>query len=777
VSPLLGAAAVERPALVALLDRHVAALGRKADAVRLRRHGLARLLDWLEQAEGESWDARWHAAGEGVADWQTAAGAKTVRQRRELWGALETLMCYRIIRPSYRWLARQHFQHLHYEMWHTTERDDFERLRAGAAQLGAPGGTMSHVLTLLMKILIHTGKQLAQVTTADLLEYRAAVRARGRSVSGLHTTHQLLRHLGVLHDPPLTVGFARRRGQYTVEELVDRQGVTCRAVREVFIQYLRERAPALDYSSLSHLAYCLGKCFWADLERHHPGIDSLRLSPEMAEAWKARARRLADGRPRRNLHTLLLAVRAFYLDLAHWAVERPEVWAPYVYVSPVSEADLRPFAKEKHRRRARLHARIRALMPALPTLVTAVGHRHETARGLLEAACACAEGASFVYGGQRYERVATYAREKMRRTLGAVAVRVRQEGAASILNVHLEEEDAFWAWAVVDVLRLTGVRVEELLELTHLSVREYRMPDGERVLLLQIAPSKLDRERVLPICPELAHVLAAIVARVRGPLPVVPMLARYDPHERVMSAPLPYLFQRRHGGHRALISAQGAKDVIVRAAARAGVRDVDGQPLRFTPHDFRRLFATDAVNGGLPIHIAAKLLGHLDLNTTRGYVAVYSEEVVRHYQAHLARRRASRPSEEYRAPTEEEWAEFAKHFRRRRMALGDCYRPYGTACPHEHACVRCPMLRMDPGQLPRLLQIEQNTLELLTEARERGWDGEAAGLGETLVHISEKKAQVERIRTLPEPAIGGAGSARHDVPEPMEVGTCLTASA
>lgn len=92
MSPLLVAAAVERPALVALLDRHVAALGRKADAVRLRRHGLARLLDWLEAVEGESWDARWHAAGEGVADWQTAAGAKTVRQRRELWGALETLM-------------------------------------------------------------------------------------------------------------------------------------------------------------------------------------------------------------------------------------------------------------------------------------------------------------------------------------------------------------------------------------------------------------------------------------------------------------------------------------------------------------------------------------------------------------------------------------------------------------------------------------------------------------------------------------------------------------
>lgn len=59
------------------------------------------------------------------------------------------------------------------------------------------------------------------------------------------------------------------------------------------------------------------------------------------------------------------------------------------------------------------------------------------------------------------------------------------------------------------------------------------------------------------------------------------------------------------------------------------------------------------------------------------------------------------------------------------------------------------MLRMDPDQLPRLIQIEQNTHDLLSEAKEKGWDGEAAGLEVTLLHISDKKAQVDRIRRLP----------------------------
>ncbi|MCP3801976.1 tyrosine-type recombinase/integrase [Allokutzneria sp. A3M-2-11 16] len=51
-----------------------------------------------------------------------------------------------------------------------------------------------------------------------------------------------------------------------------------------------------------------------------------------------------------------------------------------------------------------------------------------------------------------------------------------------------------------------------------------------------------------------------------------------------------------------------------------GVVGPDGAPLRYAPHDFRRIFATDAVSTGLPGHIAAKLLGHNDLSTTQTYV-------------------------------------------------------------------------------------------------------------------------------------------------------------
>ena len=78
------------------------------------------------------------------------------------------------------------------------------------------------------------------------------------------------------------------RGQPTCEQLIDRYQIACRPVRDVLVDYLRERQPSVDFSSLQRLAYLLGKLFWADLEAHHPGIDSLKLPRDVAAAWKQR---------------------------------------------------------------------------------------------------------------------------------------------------------------------------------------------------------------------------------------------------------------------------------------------------------------------------------------------------------------------------------------------------------------------------------------------------------------------------------------------------------
>ena len=107
---------------------------------------------------------------------------------------------------------------------------------------------------------------------------------------------------------------------------------------------------------------------------------------------------------------------------------------------------------------------------------------------------------------------------------------------------------------------------------------------------------------------------------------------------------MPLLFQRRLRSEDRPVTAQAIRELLNIALDQSGLTDAAGQPLRFAPHDFRRLLITDAIMHGMPPHIAQLVAGHRDINTTMGYKAVYPEEVINGHRAFIARRRALRPS-------------------------------------------------------------------------------------------------------------------------------------
>jgi hypothetical protein len=61
---------------------------------------------------------------------------------------------------------------------------------------------------------------------------------------------------------------------------------------------------------------------------------------------------------------------------------------------------------------------------------------------------------------------------------------------------------------------------------------------------------------------------------------------------------------------------------------------------------------------GMPPHFAQLVAGHRVIDTSMGYLAVYPREVIEAHRAFIARRRSTRPGEEYRTPTDEEWDSF-----------------------------------------------------------------------------------------------------------------------
>ncbi|WP_203819171.1 site-specific integrase [Paractinoplanes ferrugineus] len=154
------------------------------------------------------------------------------------------------------------------------------------------------------------------------------------------------------------------------------------------------------------------------------------------------------------------------------------------------------------------------------------------------------------------------------------------------------------------------------------------------------------------------------------------------------------------GSRRAVLNHHRITDLLNAALARTSLRNSSGEPLRFTPHDFRRMFATEAVTGGLPVHIVARLLGHANLATTQHYLAVFQDDLIRSYRSFLEARRKVRPEDEYREPTDDEWRDFQQHFELRKLELGDCGRPYGSPCKHEHVPLTeiAPTFHRTPAQ-------------------------------------------------------------------------------
>jgi hypothetical protein len=276
----------------------------------------------------------------------------------------------------------------------------------------------------------------------------------------------------------------------------------------------------------------LGKLFWADLEAHHPGIDSLQLPREVAAEWKRRVltRTRTTTSPsgeqirltstRLDGRSVLSAVRAFYLDIAEWADDDPARWGPWAVRCPVSASDV-SHKKDRSRRKSRMDQRTRERLPVLPALASWVETERTRTADLL-AADRSTPGELFTAG------------ETLRRTIMKTETTGRiwaeHPDGGQRRDLTFEEHRGFWTWAMVGVLRLTGVRIEELTELSRHSLIHYRLPaTGELIPLLQITPSKTDAERLLVISPELADVLSTIVVRNRGSRPMCP---RWSPTTR-----------------------------------------------------------------------------------------------------------------------------------------------------------------------------------------------------------------------------------------------------
>ncbi|WP_432008952.1 tyrosine-type recombinase/integrase [Streptomyces bacillaris] len=744
-----------------------------------RKRGAEAILRWLETFPGATWQDRWLACpapgqhdGSGwhdeVIEW-SRFGMSRVSRKTELSSGMLILLTMDVIRPSLDWLIIRRSRRIREMMAEFRDPKGYVDL----AEVAGPDVWSSRpgydARGAIARILAAKGGTVRDITVGDCLEFREAQKSYGSSARSASLFYSWLRDLDLFPPdaPPNLRHISVRAGQLTPAQLIDRYQIVNKPVRDLLVSYLAERQVALDYTSLDDLSRCIGLNFWANLEKHHPGIDSLHLTPETAAAWKQRLRtkvdrkRLPDGTvieyetPRLSFVPLLTQIRAFYLDIAQWAADDPARWGQWAVPCPIREAEV-SHKKYDRQQKARSRERTRERMPVLPLLIRTAKQRAEEARARLEAVRQAQAGDSFTVFGETFTKTTTSRRPNPNSSTIAYDATGRRR------HLDSEENRAFWTWAAVEFLRHSGVRIEEMLESSHHSITQYKLPTtGEIVPLLQIAPSKTDEERVLLVSPEFADALSAIVTRVRGASGAIPLVSAYDQQEKVWNPPMPLLFQWAVSGENLSVSASTIRAALNDVLEATGLTDSTGKPLRYQPHDFRRLFVTDAIMSGLPPHIAQIVCGHRNLSTTMGYNAIYPADAIEAHHAFIARRRALRPSEEYRTPTSEEWDAFLAHFEKRKLSIGTCARAFGTDCIHEHACLRCPMLRPEHSQRPRLVEIRDNLLDRIVEAEREGWLGELeklhnrlAGAENKLTQLDEEAARQASVVDLGMPAFG-----------------------
>ena len=67
---------------------------------------------------------------------------------------------------------------------------------------------------------------------------------------------------------------------------------------------------------------------------------------------------------------------------------------------------------------------------------------------------------------------------------------------------------------------------------------------------------------------------------------------------------------------------------------------------------------------------------------------------------------------------------------------------------HEHACIRCPMLRIAPKMLNRLDEIEADLITRRAHAQAEGWLGEIEGIDLTLSFLGGKREDARRLARI-----------------------------
>jgi integrase len=257
------------------------------------------------------------------------------------------------------------------------------------------------------------------------------------------------------------------------------------------------------------------------------------------------------------------------------------------------------------------------------------------------------------------------------------------------------------------ILIRCGLRISDALRLKFDCITS----DADRAPYLRYFNHKMKREALVPIDEDLLRLIGQQRHHVADRWPSRP------------SGPA-WLFPRptKNVDGQAPISSSTYRLALYRWLQACDIRDEHGQPVHFTPHQWRHTLGTRMINRDVPQEVVRRILDHDSSQMTGHYARLHDTTVRRHWEA------ARKVNVAGQAVTldpdgplaEAAWAKQRLGRATQALANGYCGLPVQKTCPHANACLTCPMFITTPEFLPQHHSHRQQVVQIITAAEARG---------------------------------------------------------
>lgn len=156
-----------------------------------------------------------------------------------------------------------------------------------------------------------------------------------------------------------------------------------------------------------------------------------------------------------------------------------------------------------------------------------------------------------------------------------------------------------------------------------------------------------------------------------------------------------------------------------------GIKNPDGTPYQFRPHDYRHTLATTMILHDIPSYVVQKILHHDTLEMSVFYIDIQDQQKIKKHKEFINIKGESMPihidsSVSIDDIAKVEWLK--KSINAQMLPNGMCSLPVAMGkCPHANSCLTCGEFRTSKEFLPVHEKHYQSVCSLLDYAKQQGW--------------------------------------------------------